>query len=120
MPSDPAIADKDEGRRFPACKPEPLAELFEGAGLDGVEVRAIDVNTRFRDFDDYWLQFLGGQGPAPGYVTSLTEEGRAALRERIRSKLPVARDGTIPLIARAWAVRGNKEQSGASAVSSKT
>lgn len=105
---DPASADKDEGRRFPMCKPGPLAELFEGAGLARVQVRAIDVHTHFRDFDDYWLPFLGGQGPAPGYATSLTEEGRTALRERIRSKLPVAPDESIHLIARAWAVRGSK------------
>ena len=25
--------------------------------------------TEFTDFDDYWLPFLGGQGPAPSYTT---------------------------------------------------
>ena len=62
--------------------------------------------TVFADFDDYWLPFLGGQGPAPGYCTKLPEPAREALRERLRSSLPVTRDGTIPLMARAWAVRG--------------
>jgi hypothetical protein len=71
-----------------------------------VENRAIDVPTRFRNFDDYWSPFLGGQGPAPSYAMSLGEERRAALRERIRAELPVAPDGAIHLIARAWAVRG--------------
>jgi hypothetical protein len=37
---------------------------------------------------------------------SLGEEVRAVLRERIRAHLPVAADGSIPLIARAWAVHG--------------
>jgi SAM-dependent methyltransferase len=105
---DQAIADRDQGRRFPICKPDPLTELFESAGLTGVEVRAIDATTHFRDFDDYWSPFLGGQGPAPSYATSLTEERRTALRERIRSKLTLAPDGSISLIARAWAVRGSK------------
>ncbi|MGA7732654.1 MAG: methyltransferase domain-containing protein [Chloroflexia bacterium] len=105
---DQAIAERDQGRRFPVCKPEPLTELFESAGLTGVEVRAIDAATHFRDFEDYWVPFLGGQGPAPSYVTSLTEERRTALRERIRSRLPIAPDGSIPLFARAWAVRGSK------------
>jgi SAM-dependent methyltransferase len=50
----------DEGRRFPICQPEPLAELFRTAGLRTVEVCAIDVPTYFRDFDDYWTPFLGG------------------------------------------------------------
>jgi hypothetical protein len=37
---------------------------------------------------------------------SLSEDGRAALRERIRGALPVRDDGGIPMIARAWAARG--------------
>src|SRR5262249_40380142 len=69
----PAAYALDEGRRFPLCQPEPLTELFARAGLHDVEVRAIDVPTVFRDFDDYWSPFLGGQGPAPGYAMSLSE-----------------------------------------------
>ena len=71
---DPAAAELDEGRRFPLCRPEPLRDLWTDAGLDDVTVRAIDVPTVFADFDDYWRPFLGGQGPAPGYVMSLTDE----------------------------------------------
>ena len=67
---------------------------------------AIDVPTVFRDFDDYWTPFTGGQGPAPGYCMSLSEDRRAALRERIKSTMQVQPDGSIHLIARAWAVRG--------------
>lgn len=103
---DAAAVDLDEGRRFPLCSPGPLSDLFADAGLKDVEVRAIDVPTHFRDFDDYWSPFLGGQAPAPGYAMSLNEDRRAALRERIRSRLPVGSDGSIHLIARAWAVRG--------------
>jgi SAM-dependent methyltransferase len=99
-------APLDEGHRFPICRPGPLVELFAGAGLRDTEARAIDIPTRFRDFDDYWSPFLGGQGPAPGYVTSLDEARQAALRARIRASLPVADDGSIALVARAWAVRG--------------
>lgn len=103
---DPAAAELDEGRRFPLCRPAPLEDLFRSAGLTGVEARPIDVPTRFADFDDYWRPFLGGQGPAPGYAVSLDAERRNALRERIRSRLPIAADGSIALFARAWAVRG--------------
>jgi len=106
---DPAARQLDEGRRFPLCQPEPLAELFRQAGLSEVEVRPTDVATEFRNFGDYWSPFLGGQGPAPGYAMSLSEERRAALRERLRSELPIARDGAIRLIARAWAARGRKQ-----------
>ncbi len=103
---DPSAFHLDEGRCFPLCQPEALTELFRSAGLQSIEVRAIEVSTDFRDFDDYWLPFLGGQGPAPSYTMSLTEESRRQLRERIRASLPFAIDGSIPLVARAWAVRG--------------
>jgi SAM-dependent methyltransferase len=108
---DPAAAELDEGRRFGLCQPEPLGRLFRDAGLADVGVRPIEVATRFRDFDDYWDPFLGGQGPAPGYALSLGEPGRAALREALRGRLPVAGDGSIPLVARAWAVAGTRRAS---------
>jgi SAM-dependent methyltransferase len=103
---DPTARDLAEGLRFPQCRPEPLAELARAAGLDEVTTRSLDVATTFPDFDDYWTPFLGGQGPAPAYCTSLTEERRAALRERIRAALPIRPDGSVALIARAWAVKG--------------
>ena len=100
---DPAAAELDEGRRFPLCRPEPLRDLWAGAGLTAVTVRAIEIPTVFADFDDYWTPFLGGQGPAPAYAVSLTEERRGALRDLLRGRLPT---GPVPLTARAWAVRG--------------
>jgi SAM-dependent methyltransferase len=105
---DPAAVELDESRRFPICHPEALERLFTDAGVEDVAVRAVDVPTVFRDFDDYWSRFLGGQGPAPGYATSLSEERRAVLRERIRADLPISADGSIQLSARAWAVRGRR------------
>ena len=38
-----------------------------------------DIPTRFADFDDYWQPFLGGTGPASGFVLSL-DEGAWAVR----------------------------------------
>ncbi len=102
---DANAAKMDEGPRFPLCRPEALEKLFADAGLKGVEVKPIDIPTRFTSFDDYWQPFLGGQGPAPAYAMSLDEAVRARLRERIRERLPTAADGSISLIARAWAVR---------------
>ena len=103
---DPPAAELDEGVRFPLCRPEPLAALFERAGLSGVQTEAIEVQTRFADFDDYWRPLLGGVGPVPGYIVGLPEAARAALKERLREMLPAAEDGSIVLTARAWAVRG--------------
>jgi SAM-dependent methyltransferase len=103
---DPVALDLDEGRRFPICQPAALETRFRDTGLADVVVSPIDIPTVFRDFDDYWLPFLGTAGPAANYATSLTEEHRSALRDRIRAGLPAAPDGSIPLMARAWAVRG--------------
>jgi SAM-dependent methyltransferase len=103
---DPAAHGLDEGVRFPLCRADPLHALFEGAGLRDVLVQPVVVPTVFRDFDDYWIPFLGGQGPAPGYVMTLSPERRAHLRDTIRQRLPTSADGTIPLTARAWAVKG--------------
>jgi len=105
---DPAVSGLYEGHRFPLCQPEPLSELFTQAGLHNVVISPIDVPTDFRDFDDYWSPYLGGQGPAAGYAMSLDEPRRAVLRDLIRSRLSTGEDGSIHLIARAWAVRGSK------------
>jgi SAM-dependent methyltransferase len=104
---DPAGAGgKDEALRFQLCRPDPLRMLFEKAGLRRVKVSAIEVPTVFRDFDDYWTPFLGGQAPASAYCMSLDEDRRGALRERLRASLPAEPDGSIRLSARAWAVQG--------------
>jgi hypothetical protein len=103
---DPAAARLDEGPRFPICRPGGLETLLAGAGLRDVEGRAIEIPTAFASFDDYWQPFLGGQGSAPGYAMSLQEVARSRLRDRIRERIPTAPDGSIALVARAWAARG--------------
>jgi SAM-dependent methyltransferase len=103
---DPAARALDEGPRFPICQPEALEELFRRSGLQQVGTASIVVPTRFRDVDDYWTPFLGGQGPAPAYAMSLGETERHALRDRLRAALPTSADGSIALSARAFAVRG--------------
>lgn len=104
---DPYAVQLDEGVRFPMCRPEALERLLAAAGLGDVEVRAIDIPTVFENFDDYWQPFLGGQGPAPTYAMSLDETARARLRDGVRERLPTAANGSISLIARAWAARAN-------------
>lgn len=103
---DSTAATLDEGVRFPICQPDALRRVAETAGLDSVRVRAIDVPTRFSDFDDFWTPFLGAQGPAPTYVAGLSRDRRLGFREHLRSRIPVNTDGSIDLMARAWAVQG--------------
>jgi SAM-dependent methyltransferase len=103
---DPAITERDDTRRFSRWNADRLAALFQESGLARVTTRPIEVPTEFRDFDDYWLPFLGGQGSAPGYLASLAPSRREAVRDAVRARLPVRPDGSILLVARAWAVRG--------------
>lgn len=106
---DPRARELDEGPRFPICHPDALERRFSEAGLRDVTTRAIDIATSFRDFDDYWAPFLGGQGAAPSYLMSLDEQRRIAIRERLRATAPTAADGSISLVARAWAARGSRQ-----------
>jgi len=103
---DAAARELDEGVRFPLCRPDALRALFESAGIRDVQVQPIVVPTVMHNFDDYWTPFLSGQGPAPGYVASLSPAQRARLRDTIRESLPTSPDGSIPLSAGAWAVKG--------------
>jgi hypothetical protein len=41
-------------------------------------------------------------------VASLDSSARTELREALRQRLPAAADGSIALVARAWAARGRK------------
>jgi len=105
---DPEARALDEGARFPLAAPMPLSEAFRDAGLAAVDAQPIDVPTVFADFDDLWTPFLGGTGSAPTYVASLALSAREDLRDRFRESVVPAPDGTIRLVARAWAVRGQR------------
>jgi hypothetical protein len=102
----PEGAVHDEAKQFPICIPDLLVDLFRAANLQGVEARALDVPTVFVDFEDYWSPFLRGQGPAGTYCVSLSNDDREHFRKHLENAMPVRSDGSIHLIARAWAVRG--------------
>ena len=105
---DPTMADLDEGRRFPMCRPEPLRALISAADLDDVDVEGVEVSTTFAGFDEYWTPFLGGQGAAPAYLATLSEDQRVRIREHLRHTLPFEADDSIRLVARAWAAKGRR------------
>lgn len=106
--ADPSAAELDEGRRFPVCRPDPLRAVWTEAGLTDVAVAPLEVPLEFPDFADLWEPFLAGQGPAPGYVAALAPPIRDRLRETMRATVPIRPDGSIALVARAWAVRGHR------------
>lgn len=103
---DIAAMDLDPVKRYPLARPDQLKALFESARLHHVEIRTIEVPTLFCNFEDYWFPFVRGTGTTQQYVQSLTERNRLILRDHLKQKLPIQPDGTIPLIAKAWAIKG--------------
>ena len=102
---DDEAKELDEGKRFSLCHPDKLSPQFRFAGLQEVEVKAIDISTVYKDFDDYWQPFLGGIGPAPGYVASLSSREKERLRVKLYQSFLISDDGSIHLRARSWAVK---------------
>ena len=99
-------AELDEGRRFKLCRIDALSRLFRRSGLREVQTKAIEIPTAFPDFKAYWSPFLGGTGPAPGYVQSLKPHQRGQLEHRLKRRLERSDKGPILMTARAFAVRG--------------
>ena len=97
---DPDVQDES---RLAGSREGHLSELFEAAGLDGVEESALTVSVEHPSFEDWWEPYTLGVGPAGGYAAGLDEEKRAQLRERCRELLPAA---PFTLTSRAWAARG--------------
>lgn len=104
----PAATALHERHRFASFNADTLCATFKRAGIADVEQGSIDIVTRFSNFDDFWQPFLGGQGPAPTYVSKLTESDKNKLCAFLQNRLPFQADGSLPLSARAWAIQGTR------------
>jgi hypothetical protein len=92
---------------MPLCRRGELAALWESQHLETVEEAPLSIEMGFTSFLDYWSPFLGGQGPAGGYISGLTADARGTLVSRLRARVLGDRlDGPFTLRARAWAVKG--------------
>lgn len=103
---DKQAAALDEAVRFPLCREDALGQLFDNFAWGARRSTAIEADTVFDSFDDFWEPFLGGQGPAPSYVAGLDEDHRAELRMALKTQIPQSADGSLRLQSRAWAVTG--------------
>jgi len=93
---------KDESGRAGA-RAGHLSELLEVAGLRSVEEAELSASVEYASFDDWWMPFTLGVGPAGAYARALDEAALSALRERCRRLLP---EPPFTLRAFAWAARG--------------
>ena len=105
---DPEAPAFDQARRFPLCTRDGLERLFAGAGLEHVRLQAIEITTRFANFEDYWEPLCSKQGSAPNYLASRDAATRNAIHERLKARLAAGAQGPIVLPARAWAVSGRR------------
>jgi SAM-dependent methyltransferase len=98
--SDPDVMDESN---LAGAREGQLAELFEAAGLRGVEEAAHSVHVEHPSFEEWWEPFTLGVGPAGAHVASLGPEEQNRLRDRCRELLP---DPPFVVTAKAWAARG--------------
>jgi hypothetical protein len=74
--------------------------------MDNPATRALVIPMEFSSFDDFWSRLSNSQGPPKPYISSLSEDRRQALKERLRGDILENRfDGPFTLKAKAWAVR---------------
>jgi SAM-dependent methyltransferase len=99
---DPAAPSEDDRA---GTREGQLAELFEAAGLTGVEPGVLTVTVPYATFEQWWQPYTLGVGPAGDYVAGLDDTGRDALRDRCRDRLPQA---PFEVRASAWCARGRR------------
>lgn len=96
-------ADVDDESHRAGARQGHLVQLFTEAGLADVREADLAVTRTYPSFDDWWVTFTRGVGPAGTFYASLDSEEQAALEARCREMLP---DGSFTLTAHAWAARG--------------
>jgi ubiquinone/menaquinone biosynthesis C-methylase UbiE len=86
-------------------RPDELADLWRGSGLEDVDVSPLVVEASYDDFEDLWAPFPTGVGPAGAYTASLGAEARAELHDEFARRLGDP-EGAFTLSARAWCAVG--------------
>ena len=85
--------------------PGALTALLEDAGLADIAYGALEVESDYSGYDEFWSTLLGGVGPAGAWLQTLDDAGREAMRVATHRELGLP-DGPFTLRARCNAVRG--------------
>ena len=67
---------------------------MDGAGVDSVETRKIEVQRTFADFEDFWATAMLGSTIGPTVATMVASD-RDQLKTRVRARLPADDAGRI-------------------------
>ena len=92
---------------FEASRIDALRELWTNAGFVEVETREIVATRTFADFEDFWETTLLGAS-IKSVLAELPAADIAAIKERVRARLPADASGCVSYTARANAVKGRK------------
>ncbi|MGV0793317.1 class I SAM-dependent methyltransferase [Mycolicibacterium sp. XJ1819] len=79
-----------------------LTELFQAAGLPEVDEEPVAVEVVHPTFEQWWVPYTYGVGPAGDYVQRLDDDARAVLESAARERLG---GGPFTVTATAWAAR---------------
>jgi hypothetical protein len=82
-----------------------LAALFAHAGLADIEEQTLTASAEYDGFEDWWVPFTLGVGPAGAYWQTLDSDQRTALRQVCAAMLGDPA-GPFALEGRAWFARG--------------
>jgi len=83
-----------------------MRALWEKAGLQSVETRAIRIDVEFSGFDDFWDSNSAPVGPSGKAIDELSPAMREKFKTELRKHLPQRPDGRISYESFANAVQG--------------
>jgi SAM-dependent methyltransferase len=95
--------DVEDESQLAGAREGHLAELYEAAGLHGIEATVLAADLEHASFEEWWEPFTHGVGPAGSYVAGLDPDRQESLRRKCHALLP---DAPFVIKARAWAATG--------------
>lgn len=108
-----AALDRKAGERRaksytrPLTRPGELAAAWRNAGFLDVSETMLHIRMEYTSFADYWVPYLGKDGPGAEYVATLGADERSRLEHAVRAAyLDGEPDGPRSYAALAWAVKG--------------
>jgi ubiquinone/menaquinone biosynthesis C-methylase UbiE len=91
----------------PMTRPGELATAWRKAGFENVQEGTLTIRMEFASFSDYWAPYVGKEGPAAEYVSTLSADQQQKLKDAVeRAYLDGEQDGIRSYAATAWVVRG--------------
>jgi hypothetical protein len=87
--------------------PGEMSAMWRQVGLTEVEETSLTIRMDYANFDEYWQPLASRDSPPGQYVTTLSDQARATLREHVRRGFLGNRpDGPRSFASTAWACRG--------------